>query len=102
MSGSSAERISEASSPASRCPSRYGIAAVVRSRRQTPRRGVALRNRRSFADARCAMTGSTFQEIAGFSVAFIGDQTADGTPDLLVGAPYASLGAAFIVGGERM
>ncbi len=56
----------------------------------------------SVADARCAMTGSVFQEIAGVSVAFIGDQTGDGTAELLVGAPYLASGTAYVVAGERM
>jgi hypothetical protein len=56
----------------------------------------------SVADARCALQGSTFEEIAGFSLSFIGDQSGDGTPEILVGAPYASSGNAYIVNGERM
>jgi hypothetical protein len=56
----------------------------------------------SLADARCALQGSTLNESAGFTLAFIGDQTGDGTPEILVGAPYAGSGTAYIVDGERM
>src|SRR6185436_13325852 len=42
----------------------------------------------SLADARCQLYGATMYEQAGYGVSFIGDQSGDDSPEVLVGAPY--------------
>jgi hypothetical protein len=58
----------------------------------------------SLADARCQLYGATMYEQAGYGVSFIGDQSGDDSPEVLVGAPYGSsyAGTAYIVWGDRL
>jgi hypothetical protein len=57
----------------------------------------------SVADSRCALQGSSLGVVVGASVAFIADQTGDGTSELLVGSPLFGLsGATYIVDGDRL
>ena len=58
----------------------------------------------SLADARCRLTGVTSSEYAGYGVSFIGDQSGDDSPEVLVGAPYAASysGIAYVVWGDRL
>jgi hypothetical protein len=58
----------------------------------------------SLADARCRLTGTTSYEQAGYGVSFIGDQSGDDSPEVLVGAPYGSsyAGTAYVVWGDRL
>jgi hypothetical protein len=58
----------------------------------------------SLADARCQLYGTTMYEEAANGVSFIGDQSGDDSPEVLVGAPYAASysGTAYIVWGDRL
>jgi len=58
----------------------------------------------SLADARCQLTGITMYGYAGQAVSFIGDQSGDDSPEVLVGAPYDAsyAGVAYIVWGDRL
>jgi hypothetical protein len=58
----------------------------------------------SLADARCQLYGTTMYGYAGQAVSFIGDQSGDDSPEVLVGAPYDAsyAGAAYIVWGDRL
>jgi hypothetical protein len=58
----------------------------------------------SLADARCRLTGVTSSEYAGYGVSFIGDQSGDDSPEVVVGAPYAASysGIAYVVWGDRL
>jgi hypothetical protein len=58
----------------------------------------------SLADARCRLVGATSYESAGYGVSFIGDQSGDDSPEVLVGAPFASSysGSAYVVWGDRL
>ena len=48
--------------------------------------------------------GTTTYEYAGYGVSFIGDQSGDDSPEVLVGAPYGSsyAGTAYVVWGDRL
>jgi hypothetical protein len=58
----------------------------------------------SLGDARCRLVGATAYEYAGYGVSFIGDQSGDDSPEVLVGAPYSSsyAGTAYVVWGDRL
>jgi hypothetical protein len=58
----------------------------------------------SLGDARCRLVGATSYEQAGYGVSFIGDQSGDDSPEVLVGAPYGSsyAGTAYVVWGDRL
>jgi hypothetical protein len=58
----------------------------------------------SLANARCAMNGTVSNEYAGMSAMFIGDQSGDDSPEVLIGAPYGSgySGNAYVVWGDRL
>jgi hypothetical protein len=58
----------------------------------------------SLANARCAIVGTTTNDQAGYDMSFVGDQTGDDSPEVLVGGPYASgyLGSAWMVFGDRL
>jgi hypothetical protein len=56
----------------------------------------------SVSNARCAMTGTIAGEQSGYSASFIGDQSGDESPEVLIGAPQASSAAGnlYIVLGD--
>jgi hypothetical protein len=58
----------------------------------------------SVANARCAMTGTVAGEQASSGLSFIGDQSGDDSPEVLIGAPYAtsSAGNVYVVFGDRL
>jgi hypothetical protein len=58
----------------------------------------------SLSNARCAFPGTVTNDQAGSDMSFIGDQTGDGSPEVLIGSPYASSynGAAWMVFGDRL
>ncbi len=58
----------------------------------------------SVANARCAIHGTTAYEESGYSVSFIGDQSGDDSPEVLIGAPFASGsgGNNYVVWGDRL
>jgi hypothetical protein len=58
----------------------------------------------SLSNARCAFPGTVSNDQAGADIAFIGDQTGDDTPEVLIGGPYSSsyAGSAWVVFGDRL
>jgi glycosylphosphatidylinositol phospholipase D len=58
----------------------------------------------SLSDARCRLYGTTTYGYAGQAVSFIGDQSGDDSPEVLVGAPYDAsyAGVAYVVWGDRL
>jgi hypothetical protein len=56
------------------------------------------------ANARCAFPGTVSNDQAGSGMAFIGDQTGDGTEEVLIGGPYSASyqGTAWMVFGDRL
>ncbi len=58
----------------------------------------------SVANARCAMTGTVAGEQSGYGSSFIGDQSGDDSPEVLIGAPQATSAAGniYVVLGDRL
>jgi hypothetical protein len=58
----------------------------------------------SLANARCAFPGTVSNDLAGMAMSFIGDQTGDDSPEVLIGGPYALsyYGAAWMVFSDRL
>ena len=54
----------------------------------------------SVANARCAIHAVTSGERSGYAVSFIGDQSGDGSPEVLIAAPYG--GNNYVVWGDRL
>ncbi len=58
----------------------------------------------SLSNARCAVVGTASNDQIGYDMSFVGDQTGDDSPEVLIGGPYASsyYGGAFMVFGDRL
>jgi hypothetical protein len=58
----------------------------------------------SLSNARCEFKGTVSNDQVGTDMSFVGDQTGDETPEVLIGGQYASssYGAVWMVWGDRL
>jgi hypothetical protein len=58
----------------------------------------------SLSNARCEFKGTASNDQVGTDMSFVGDQTGDDSPEVLIGGQYAAsyYGAAWMVWGDRL